>query len=322
MNLSVWISILLGFAIFCSVCEGRRGRGGGSRIGSRGGFGSSSYRSYQSGSSSSTRVRVRYSGPSFTRGSWQTAAAIGTVYGLSSYRQRSLYYRYPDREPTICYNEVNLKNSTFGYFVCPETNMTDSFDKCCGDPNEQRCCDPMVYTTERKQVNIVVIVVGVIVGCVVVAVIIYIVIVRRRRAARQGQVIQKQQSNVEGSIPLNPYTNQTQHPAGPGGFMGTPSVPGFGEGNGIAHGQNYDYGANSQPGYPAYPPPNKPEGFEDMGKSALPEGEVSGPAPFQPYSYPPPPPGASYQPPTMGIGYDQQGVNPQYPNAPPPPYSG
>ncbi|KAH3748304.1 hypothetical protein DPMN_182742 [Dreissena polymorpha] len=60
--------------------------------------------------------------------------------------------------------------------------------------------------------------------------------------------------------------------------MDTPSVPGFGEGNGIAHGQNYDYAANSQPGFPAYPPPNKPEGFE--------------------------------------------GVNPQYPNAPPPPYSG
>ncbi|XP_052234411.1 uncharacterized protein LOC127846976 [Dreissena polymorpha] len=160
MNPSVWISIILGFAIFCSVCEGRRGRGGGSRIGSRGGFGSSSYRSYQSGSSSSTRVRVRYSGPSYTRGSWQTAAAIGTVYGLSSYRQRSLYYRYPDREPTICYNEVNLKNSTFGYFVCPETNMTDSFDKCCGDSMEQRCCEPMVYTRERKQANIVVIVVG------------------------------------------------------------------------------------------------------------------------------------------------------------------
>ncbi|KAH3748309.1 hypothetical protein DPMN_182748 [Dreissena polymorpha] len=104
--------------------------------------------------------------------------------------------------------------------------------------------------------------------------------------------------------------------------MGTPSGPGFGEGNGIAQGQNYDYAANSQPGYTAYPPPNKPVGFEDMGKSALPEGEVSGPAPFQPYSYPAPPPGASYPPPPMGMGYDQQGVNQQYPNAPPPPYSG
>ncbi|XP_052236803.1 uncharacterized protein LOC127848394 isoform X2 [Dreissena polymorpha] len=215
MNLSVWISILLVFAIFCAVCEGRGSRGGGSR----GGFRSSSYRSYRSGSSSSTRVRVRYySGPSYTRGSWQTAAAIGTVYGLSSYRQRSLYYRYPDREPTICYNEVNLKNSTFGYFICPETNMTDSFDKCCGDSDEQRCCDYLEYTAERRQANIIGIVVGVIVGCIVVAAIIYIVIVRRRRAARQGAVIQKQhtatysqpppvgqpyghQGYVEGSIP-------------------------------------------------------------------------------------------------------------------------
>ncbi|XP_052236804.1 uncharacterized protein LOC127848394 isoform X3 [Dreissena polymorpha] len=214
MNLSVWISILLVFAIFCAVCEGRGSRGGGSR----GGFRSSSYRSYRSGSSS-TRVRVRYySGPSYTRGSWQTAAAIGTVYGLSSYRQRSLYYRYPDREPTICYNEVNLKNSTFGYFICPETNMTDSFDKCCGDSDEQRCCDYLEYTAERRQANIIGIVVGVIVGCIVVAAIIYIVIVRRRRAARQGAVIQKQhtatysqpppvgqpyghQGYVEGSIP-------------------------------------------------------------------------------------------------------------------------
>ncbi|KAH3748299.1 hypothetical protein DPMN_182737 [Dreissena polymorpha] len=30
--------------------------------------------------------------------------------------------------------------------------MTDSLDKCCGDSDEQRCCDYLEYTAESRYV--------------------------------------------------------------------------------------------------------------------------------------------------------------------------
>ena len=43
-------------------------------------------------------------------------------------------------EPQVCFNAVNPRNGTYGYFICPEEGQPDSYDYCCGEEGEQRCC--------------------------------------------------------------------------------------------------------------------------------------------------------------------------------------
>ncbi|XP_052813373.1 putative cuticle collagen 155 isoform X2 [Mya arenaria] len=306
----VFLIILVLFSLGVEINEARGGRGGG---GSRGGSRSGS-RTSRTGSSTSTRM---YRGPSYSRGSWKTAAAVGVVYGLMSYRTRSLYLRYPNREPTICFNEKNLKNETYGYFICPDKTQADSFDKCCGSSDEQRCCNLKDYQAQKKTESIAGIVVGVIIACVAIAVFVYCCIIKRRRraaaAAKAGIVITKPDEpenrkmlscNEPGMIPLNSYSDQPQPPMPPPGGMMPPPPGGMmppPQGAYNSGGQGLPYsmspaGANEYPPPEPYPPGQMqgqgPIGFEE-GKGPLPNADVSeGPCPYpsNPNQGPYPPP--------------------------------
>ena len=49
-------------------------------------------------------------------------------------------HMYLFSEPQICFNAVNPKNGTYGYFICPEAGQPDNYDYCCGEEGDQRCC--------------------------------------------------------------------------------------------------------------------------------------------------------------------------------------
>ncbi|KAI0218569.1 hypothetical protein LSAT2_029707 [Lamellibrachia satsuma] len=114
--------------------EGKGGRGGGGRGGSRGFRSSSRYRS--------SRSSIRTSRGRFPSG-WKIAAGAGLIYGWSSYRHRSSYYRDQSREPQICENRYDFlrpNGSSYAYFICPLSNQSDSYTYCCGPSHRQHCC--------------------------------------------------------------------------------------------------------------------------------------------------------------------------------------
>lgn len=201
-----------------SVAEARGGgRGGGARGGSRSGSRSSSSRSRSSSSTSRSTVsyksRSTYYGPSYRSGSWKTAAALGTLWGLSSYTRRRLYHSHPNREPTICFNENNLKNGTYGYFICPQEGEPDDHDSCCGDVDAQYCC-PFLMTPGA----IAGIVIGVLVACGLIFLLVFCCIKKRHKLSKMI----KGSDRNRGSEPMSSYNNSktfatpySESPVGP-----------------------------------------------------------------------------------------------------------
>ncbi|XP_060560988.1 splicing factor, proline- and glutamine-rich-like [Ruditapes philippinarum] len=332
-----FVAFLIILLLELSYIDGRRG-GGGGRGGNRSSSRSSRVRSSSSRSSSTVRY---YRGPTYRTGSWKTAAAVGTVFGLMSYKRRSLYHRYPNREPRICYNEKNLRNHTYGYFICPEEYQTDDLAYCCGGETEQRCCK---YTDKSAEGRIAGIVIGVVVGCIVIGVVVYCVCIKKRRQQKQGKggVILATKSPAGGNVhiteqqPLNPNVPGQQFPM----------QPGFGPQTPYNATQAYDPNAGGlpysinpgAPGTTPLPPPGDPGMYPPPGEPGM-YPPPQGPTPYPPTQDQPPYAGAPapigfkesepyplesksgpYPPPSLGPeAYPPQPLGPEgYPPQPPP----
>ncbi|XP_053386597.1 uncharacterized protein LOC123538807 [Mercenaria mercenaria] len=162
---------------------------------------------------SSTRFATRstYLGSSYQQGTWKTADR--TLYGLSSYKRRRRYLDSPDSEPTVCFNENNLRNETYGYFICPEDGQSDDMTYCCGDEDAQTCCEYADATALERIIGIV--------GCVVataiiVGVVVYCVCIKRRRDAKRKLPPLDFQNQLTGpaSVQYNtsqPYSTSQPH---------------------------------------------------------------------------------------------------------------
>ncbi|XP_045177988.2 cuticle collagen dpy-13-like isoform X2 [Mercenaria mercenaria] len=322
--------------------------------GARGGRSGGGYRSSSSRSrsrsrsstsrSSSSKIR-NYKGPSYTKGSWKTAAAVGVVFGLMSYKSRRMYMSYPNREPRICFNEKNLRNGTYGYFICPEEGQKDDMAYCCGSEGEQKCC---TYTDKSAEGRIAGIVVGVVVGCVIIGVVVYCFCVRRRRQqqAKGGVILSDntKSTDVGGTyIPEQQPLKYQDYSSGGGQQFPMQSYntqPGFGSPQAYdPNAQGLPYSTNpGVPGTTSYPPPDGP-GAYPQGPNPYPpppEPRFEGQPPYQgapapigfagSESYPQPPPGTNpegYPPPTGPESYPQPPPGSEsYPQPPPGSYPG
>lgn len=274
----VYWFIFVTFIIFIisdvHVTDARRG-GGGVRSGTR-----STSRTTRSSSSSgsvrTTRFGTRYSyrGPSYSPGSWKTAAAVGTLYGVTSYQRRKRYFDNPDSEPRICFNEQNLRNGTYGYFICPEEGMDDDMAYCCGDEDAQRCC---TYTDASAVGRIVGIVIGVLILCAVIGVVVYCFCVKRGMFRRKRSTGRTFTTNT---------TQQTANPTYNAGYTGfqdnnkqdpspyPPPYPPSADGTNVY--ATIDDGSSQNP--------SAPIGFEE-GKQLPQQNGVSAPPPYSDASY-------------------------------------
>ncbi|KAL3854018.1 hypothetical protein ACJMK2_013302 [Sinanodonta woodiana] len=328
---SGWESYFVRFVVFSMIVaathvEAARGggiRGGGVRVRTR----ISSVRS----SSSSGGFMSRYSGPSYSRSNWKTGFAVGYVWGASHYMTRRRYISNPDKEPTVCLNVVDLKNDTYGYFVCPMEDQSDSYEYCCGEEGEQTCCG--FFDDPGRAAGTII---GIIVFCALVALAIYCCCKRKHIKkklsgtffSKKGSTQATQMSSFPTSTPYYPQPGATesQQPA--------PSSAAFGQGapGDLPYSVNPAGGARTAP-MPSYGA--APLGFYgqqgiypvDGTKPPLPQEDVG-------MGNPPYPPTAATYPVPQGIGFSYsdpsapayglappQGQGSPYPMAPPPAYS-
>lgn len=71
-----------------------------------------------------------------------TAIPVCDLIGLmiSNEQRMLILLKFLFLDPTVCFNERNLRNGTYGYFICPEEGQNDDMAYCCGDEDAQRCC--------------------------------------------------------------------------------------------------------------------------------------------------------------------------------------
>ncbi|XP_060599499.1 uncharacterized protein LOC132753096 [Ruditapes philippinarum] len=268
----IYVCLVL-ILIFVFGIYNTHGARGGARVRS-----TSRTRSTSSGTRSSVRsvtrfgTRSSYSGSSYSPGTWKTAAAVGTLYGLSSYKHRRRYYDSPNSEPTVCFNEKNLKNGTYGYFICPEEGQDDDMAYCCGDEDAQTCCE---YTDATAVGRIIGIVFGVLAACACVGILVYCVVIQMKRRQRLNGTTYAQNTST-GTASVQYSVNQ----------------PYFTNGSNFQYDQkqdmssypetanSYDTIGNTEANGSMS---NRPIGFE--GDRSQPQNGVSGPPPYSPSQY-------------------------------------
>ncbi|KAK3582138.1 hypothetical protein CHS0354_017249 [Potamilus streckersoni] len=333
------------FLIILAAIDVEAARGGGVRSG---GVRVRTRISSGSSISSSGGFMSRYRGPSYSRSNWRTGFALGYVWGASHYMTRRRYISNPDREPTVCFNANNLKNDTYGYFVCPMEDEPDSYEYCCGEEGDQNCCG--FFDDPGRAAGTII---GIIVFCALVALVIYCCCKRKQIKKKIGGSIFRKKEKHE-SVPLRDPTYEYSGSTQPTQMSSFPTStpyypqPGATESQQSApSGASYDHGApgdlpysvNPAGGTRAVPMPSHgavPIGFygqqgiypgPDGAKPPLPQEDVSMGNPVYP------PTSATYPTP-QGIGFSYSdpsappyglapphGQEGPYPLAPPPAYS-
>ncbi|BFZ15344.1 hypothetical protein BsWGS_18383 [Bradybaena similaris] len=297
-RLVIYLWLLLAVLLEISDVEGKRGGGGGRSI---------SIRSSRSRSSfSSSRAAKTYAGVALTgrvlgssrysASTWRAAAMAGAIYG--GHRYIRLHQHRHDMPP-ICTNhfQKSPEGRSYGYFICPRENETESYIYCCGPDHREYCCDMgMAQEYISRQRTSKSISMGGIIGIVVaVCVICFTVFICFKKRKQTKGVIIRSFSKKDG-VPKQPghHGNPTAplNAPAPAYDGSTPTMPP----------PSYDAIATQpQPGYDGvglpYGPPQPQPPLNIDGKSGLPPSDVGdGPQPYwapypstgpgMPYPYP------------------------------------